>query len=34
MGPFPEEEETVDYNSMTVAVLRDLLEERGLATNS
>ena len=32
-NPFPEEEETVDYNSMTVAVLRDLLEERGLATN-
>ena len=36
-NPFPEEEpveeEPVDYDSMTVAVLRGLLEERGLATN-
>ena len=29
----PEEEETVDYNSMTVAMLRDLLDERGLAVS-
>ena len=29
----PVEEEPVDYDSMTVAVLRGLLEERGLATN-
>ena len=36
-NPFPEEEpveeEPVDYDSMTVAMLRDLLSERGLATN-
>ena len=35
-NPFPEElqvEETPDYNSMTVAQLRTLLEERGLAVS-
>ena len=29
-NPFPETEETVDYESMTVPTLRELLAERGL----